>query len=153
MDSDELRPLIGTLRSLLGTNGAALSNAYLAGCIKLLALRVTFLKDIVDSASYLFQRPAVSVDHWRSVPNRTALATLKDHLTCVQKWDALSLNNGLGQCAKRLDLTTARVMHLSRLAVTGCTMGASLVDTMVLLGRTECIERISECIESTSQCA
>lgn len=133
------------LRALLDGEGwGTFSDEYLAGCIQLLSSRVTFVKDIVDSAPYLFRRPPAPSEP-PSPGVHAQLEALGTHLaSSPPEWDVATVSGALEGCAQTLGQKPAQMMKLARAAITGQKMGASLVHTMLLLGRKECLERIAE---------
>jgi glutamyl-tRNA synthetase len=112
---------------------------YYADCIRLLASRITFLRDIVHSAGYLFNQPTVpgELDEVHAVIS-TDLFRRLEHAD----FSSEELKELLSKCASDHHMPLQKLQHACRNMITGATMGASIIDTMVLLGKQECLERV-----------
>lgn len=145
---DQLDNLVSELRLLI-PNESSFSDEYLHGCIKLLSSRVTFIREIASSAGYLFKLPEYSNVLQSDQKSLDYLRDVRDSMECLsgpesgdQKSLAVALAQIIQDICQRTGFKSASALRALRFAITGCRMGASIIDTMSLLGKEECIRRI-----------
>jgi glutamyl-tRNA synthetase len=76
-----------------------------------------------------------------------ALEATWEGLRDVEGFDAASLEKALRPLAKELKLKTGQLFGLLRVAVTGRTAAPPLFQTMEVLGKERCLERIEAALE------
>lgn len=123
----DLSGQVAQLQQLTGL----IDTKYLEGIIRLLAERVHLVKEIPSMAPYFFQDPEITKD----------AKICQDFLTQLTSFDRDSINVAMSK-TKDLNpqMRPSEVIMALRLALTGVKVGASLTDTMLLLGE-ECIRR------------
>jgi len=77
----------------------------------------------------------------------TALAIAQEKLKVLEPFEAASLESLLRPLAVELELTTGEFFGLLRVATTGRTAAPPLFQTMVVLGKERCLERIEAAIQ------
>ena len=151
----ELRQLLESqpdLRSA-GFNPRVYSDEYLAQVIGLIKDRIHLLSDIPRLCSYFFKTPMApgkdqlgDIDHGAFVSISSSLSTA----LVASSFDSELAKRAIAVVKKEhSELSSATVMMAIRLAVTGTSVGASVIQTMVLLGREECLHRLHNCINTT----
>lgn len=153
IESNDSMRLVNELRSFLrkdnfspGTvfDPRVLEDEYLAKVIHLIMDRIHLLSDIPRLCSYFFKTPPVS----ESIDlDKEALSSVTG--TLLRTLDGSDFNaDFLKRCIdvvkkEHNEIPSTTIMMAIRLAITGTHVGASVIDTMVLLGPTECTHRLS----------
>ena len=70
------------------------------------------------------------------------LARLLEKLEAVEDWSPDPLENALRENAAELEISAGKLIHPTRLALTGTTVGAPLFDVMALLGKETTLRRM-----------
>ncbi|MCS6808678.1 MAG: glutamate--tRNA ligase [Bacteroidota bacterium] len=159
MNSEYLRakPLDELARELLPTlqeQGINPSLEYLARVIGLVRERIHKLCDVPSFAAYMFSapaeyEPAYKAQYWR--PDYAApMQALTERLAELTPWSASILQETVKAFTKESGLKIGILMNLLRLTITGRSVGAGMPETMELLGKDECIRRITTALQQFS---
>jgi glutamyl-tRNA synthetase len=117
----------------------------LAAAAALLRERLTRASDLADAA-YLFAEvtayePAGVAKRWK--PESAGLVrSYADALSGLDGLDAATAEASLRSVAETAGASAGALIHPTRLAVTGATVGAGLFETMEVLGRDTCVQRL-----------
>jgi glutamyl-tRNA synthetase len=65
----------------------------------------------------------------------------------VESWTAAELDAGLRELAAEMKISPSRLIHPTRLALTGVTVGAPLFDVVALLGKETALRRLRKFVE------
>ena len=109
--------------------------------------RVARLPEIVDYATYYF-RDVTEYDekgvrkHFAKEGAAERLVMAGELCAETEPFAVDALEQAYAARAEAADMKLAFLVHPTRLAVTGTTVGAPLFDTLVLLGRERCLERL-----------
>lgn len=120
--------------------------AYVARVITLLRERITFVKDVVVFADYLFS-DRVTIDeeyrakHWNE-GTAAMIADLSTIFEAAASFDHATLHDLASAYAKERGLKMGALLHPLRAVLTGKSVGAGLFDTMELLGRERSLARL-----------
>jgi len=76
-----------------------------------------------------------------------ALAAARERIAAVDRWDEEALEGAIRPLAEELGLKTGELFGAIRVAVTGRTAAPPLFETMAVLGRERCLERLGTAIE------
>ncbi|SMC03418.1 glutamyl-tRNA synthetase [Sulfobacillus thermosulfidooxidans DSM 9293] len=117
--------------------------------VELVRERAHTLKELAESLVFLYQRPT-SFDpkgmakhfHVESTPAR--LRTLAERLQELTVWDHDHLVALYDEEAARENIKRAELIHPTRLAVTGKTVGPGLFELLEVLGQKETVARLKE---------
>jgi glutamyl-tRNA synthetase len=82
-----------------------------------------------------------------------AIETPLKRLGSLEVWDAKSIEDVLRPLATELDLGTGKFFGLLRVAITGRTAAPPLFQTMAVLGREKCFERLTTALHKLSALA
>jgi len=119
--------------------------------VPLLKERVRLLKDFVELSEYFFRdvekydEKGVRKHFKEGVEERLAL--LVERLKKLDSFDEKSIESAVRSLAEELGISAAKLIHPTRLAVTGRTFGPGLFELMAVIGKDECIRRIEKAIE------
>ncbi len=119
--------------------------------IELFKTRVKTVPAILEEGAYFFQ-PITEYDEKgvrKYLGQENSPKLLRECLSLCQESDfesAEKLEQELRQKAKELNLKAAQLIHPIRLAISGRTATPGLFEVMMILGKNECIQRISSAI-------
>ncbi|MBN1760033.1 MAG: glutamate--tRNA ligase [Chitinispirillaceae bacterium] len=142
--------LTGELLPLLVAGGVVGSEfedlPYLEKVIGLLRERSKRLTDLVDAARYFFVDPESYEEkadrkHF-TAENAGYLQTLKEKLESLPEFSKAELETALRTTAEALGVSTGKLIHPVRLAVSGVSFGPGLFDLLELAGRERVLRRI-----------
>ncbi len=120
--------------------------------IALLKERCKVLSDFVRLGCYFF-KPASDYDpkgvrkHFQPEGTAELLRELRGRYARIDKWDEDVLDQVLRSVAENRQIAPARLIHPTRLAVSGLTAGPGLFDILCLLGAEEVQARLDRAIE------
>ncbi|MBL7998907.1 MAG: glutamate--tRNA ligase [Candidatus Kapabacteria bacterium] len=133
---------------LLAAQGIETTHDYAAKVIRLLHERITLLPDLVRFSEYMFRKPVVDEEWKATIWNDGARQLLGDLHEIIASVDATSFDShtvheAIGAYTKEKNVKFKDVGNTLRLAVTGKSVGAGMMDTIALLGKEETTARIS----------
>ena len=119
---------------------------YFMDVIGLLKDRASVLGDFVDRGEYFFRAPESfdekGVAKHFLPENIDRLQGLADRFEALDKFDHDGLEETLNGFAQELELKAGQLIHPTRLAVSGMTMGPGLYEMLAVLGREETVARL-----------
>ncbi|GBG34132.1 Glutamate--tRNA ligase [Hondaea fermentalgiana] len=153
--------LIEALRSQLGWDSSSFSDEYADQVLDLILFRVFRVRDLHEVAAHFFAPPGrpelvfqddkVSSPQDSVAPKETMLLALEvgaETLSAVDDFSPKNLKAALKRLPKEVSqrqgakVKVPHVMLSVRWATTGATVGASLPETLALLGRERVVERL-----------
>ncbi|NLA26985.1 MAG: glutamate--tRNA ligase, partial [Firmicutes bacterium] len=111
--------------------------------------RVKTLVDLADASSY-FYRDEFNYDpkgvekHFRKEGSAGLLRKAAALMQNIDPFDMESIENSFRNLSKELAISTGRLIHPTRLALSGRTIGPGLFDIIVLLGREKTVARLEK---------
>jgi glutamyl-tRNA synthetase len=141
----ELAQLVDRVRPYLEAAGVEAEDSYVAKVAALMRERITFAFDIAG-AEYFFRDPE-SYDpkgvskRWKA-DSSALLSDYADSLQASEAFSAESAEDMLRALAEGRGVGSGRIIHPTRLALSGVTFGPGLFELMELLGRETCVRRI-----------
>lgn len=149
--SSRVKPLL--LRSGLIDDDFAAKNAdWIERILVLLQERVRKLTDYPDAARYFFT-PDFEYDekgvrkHFKSPQIIDVLTRLKQRFEAAEDLSLETIETTIRGLADELGTVAGKVIHPTRLACTGCTVGPSLFHLLEVLGKERVLERLDNAIE------
>lgn len=128
---------------------------YFAHLVDVVRVRVKTLVEVVDAASYFFQDLAGYDEkgvakHFK--PETVALlTTCKEALAALPEFNLATTEEAYNKIAAATGLSLGKVIHPTRLALTGRTVSPGMFDVMVLLGRDKTLARLEDAIKYIEQ--
>lgn len=124
---------------------------YFAKLLDVVRVRVKTLQEVADAASYFFQDvteydPKGVAKHFK--PESVGL--LEQCIAAVEAdevYDLASTEAAYNKIAADNELALGKVIHPTRLALTGRTVSPGMFDVMVLLGKEKTLERLHKAVE------
>ena len=130
-----------------------LDKSYVREIALLLQERVKRLGDLAELAEFFFVQdlhyePELLLGKGLDAATALAAAGIAlERLRAIEPWDAGSLEDTLRPLAAELRLRTRDFFGLLRVAITGRTAAPPLFETMSVLGRTACLDRLRMAVE------
>ncbi|MCZ4407714.1 glutamate--tRNA ligase [Cryomorphaceae bacterium 1068] len=151
---EELGELIAPLAK---EKGYDVDLKYLSEVSRLMKERASFLPEIVENGSYLFEAPAeydekTARKKWKE-DTPEVMANLMADFSAISDWNAENCEAAFKNYLEKTELGMGRVLPNLRLAITGQGMGPSMFDIMALLGKEECLNRIKKGISELGSAA
>jgi len=142
--ADELVDLVRPLFEAAGFQ--AIDCSYLGKIVGLLKERVTTLPEFVSASGYFFHDPD-TVDEKGKRKYLTDdvighLDTFASRLEAAPDFTPHSIENALRSLSEELHISAGRLIHPTRLAVTGTTAGPGLFELMEALGKETVVRRM-----------
>ena len=126
-------------------------SGYLRDVCALMQDRVSFARDVISEAGYFFEAPT-SYDEkgvkkrWKD-DSAMLLQAYADSLDEAATFDAETAEQRLRDLADEHDVGAGRLIHPTRLALSGVTFGPSLFAMMEVLGQRECVSRMRKAVQ------
>lgn len=125
---------------------------YIYTVLDLLKLRSKSLRDFIDQSSYFFNDPQSydeksSRKNWKDDAVSQIMNDFKKRLEVLEQWDADVIETSLRKIAEENDLSAGKLIHPSRLALSGVPSGPSLFTLMAILGKDACIRRLNKALD------
>lgn len=138
-------------RPHLERHGLQADDATLRAAATLLQPRITFVEDIATEGRYFFEDPEAYDEagvkkRWKE-DSPALLAAYADRLERLEVFDEETTEAALRELADEQGVGAGRIIHPTRLAVTGVTAGAGLFETMVAVGQAACVRRLRRAVE------
>lgn len=134
-----------------GVSPEEIEEAYGQKVVALLRERASTLVELAEASLYFFTDvraydPAGVARHFtESAAQR--LRSCAERLGRLEEWTETALDAAYTQLAEELNVSRASLIHPTRLAVTGRTVGPGLFEVLALLGRDTVVERLSRAAE------
>ena len=132
-------------------HGYEAEDAYLGQVIELMQERVTFASELASTTGYFFEDPTTYDEQgvkkrWKE-DSAKLLAAYADRLEQAETFDEASVEAILRELAEEHEAGAGRIIHPTRLAVSGVSFGPSLFHMMAVLGREACVRRIRRAVD------
>ncbi|MCX6120672.1 MAG: glutamate--tRNA ligase [Ignavibacteriales bacterium] len=130
---------------------ADVDNSYFLNIIGLLKERLSFPKDFIEMSTYFFRDPELFDEaglkkYWEPETDGQ-LKLLADRLESLLEFSHTSVETALRQLAEELQIKPTKLIHPTRLALSGRTIGPGLFEMIELLGKETVVRRLRRAIE------
>jgi glutamyl-tRNA synthetase len=147
--NDELAALIKPYFTASGF--ANVDNGYFLKVIDLMKERLIFPQELVESSGYFFREPELFDEagikkHWEPETN-TRLKMLADRFASLQEYSHSNIEAAVRQLAEELQIKPSKLIHPTRLALSGKTVGPGLFEMIELLGKEIVVRRLRNAAE------
>lgn len=130
---------------------ATIEDANLRAIVELMKSRSRRTSDIAPSASYFFVEPeeydAKGVKKHFKPGVETVLSDLVGLVEAVEEFTEEALEEAYRSYAESNELGAGKIIHPTRLAISGVTFGPGLFELMVLLGKETVVARMKKAVE------
>jgi len=152
MRTKDALELMGLITSPLQSRGLDISDKNrLLEAVKLFQPRAKTLEELADSAAFFFSdKIEYDEEAVRSVlekeGSRDRLKAVIEKFGALEIFDLQNIENCVRNLAVDLNIKAADLIHPIRVAVTGRKVGASLFETVILVGRKNTMERLNSAL-------
>ena len=133
-------------RELITTDDLARRSDYLLRVIGMLKLRSRLLPDLASQAEYFFRPPASYEEKgarkYFKADSAEILEMLAGRFEALAVFDEPSLEEATRVLSEEREISAGKLIHPTRLAVTGVTFGPGLFELLTLIGREEVVGRM-----------
>ncbi|NBO70478.1 MAG: glutamate--tRNA ligase [Bacteroidetes bacterium] len=150
--STEPLHLIPALQIILKEHSIEVTDERAAKILKLLRERITFLNEVPTFGAYMFS-DSYEIDeeykakHWNAETAGVINAVLP-LLKELNAFDHITINDAVGAYSKEHGIASKLIIHPLRMMLTGKQVGAGLYETMEVLGKDACIQRIERFLQT-----
>ncbi len=125
--------------------------AYLRRVAALMQDRIAFASDLATSCDFFFEDPTAYDEQglkkrWKD-DSAALLTAYADRLEQADAFDEASAEAVLRTLAEEKGVGAGRIIHPTRLALSGMTFGPGLFEMMAVLGRATCVRRLRRSVE------
>jgi glutamyl-tRNA synthetase len=143
--------LVRRARPFLDEAGIDAGRIYLIRVAGLMQERISFIKDLADSCRYFFEDPSDYDEQglkkrWKD-DSAGLLVAYAQKLQALDDFTAEAVEETLRAIAEEREVGAGRLIHPTRLAVSGVSFGPSLFHMMEVIGKDACIRRIQRAAE------
>jgi glutamyl/glutaminyl-tRNA synthetase len=131
-------------------------NEYIEGVVKLMQGRFKNFSQFIDYADYFFvDKIDIEPQAFDSVLSEEGvpgiLQTLKEKLSALKCWNEESIENAVREVASSLQIKGGKIIHPTRVALSGKKVGPGLFKLMVVLGQDKTVKRLKVAIEKIEE--
>ena len=103
-------------------------------------------------ARYFFQDPVTYDEkgikkHWKDPQLADKFNQLINRLTAISEFTVSNIENVMRSLAEELEMSAAKIIHPTRIAVTGLSVSPGMFEVMEILGKETSIRRIKKAVE------
>lgn len=125
-------------------------HSYVCRVVALMKERVTFVTDYLDFAGYFFKDPTDYDEkgrqkHWNE-GSKKSLGVLADRLESLASFTTQSIEEVLRVLAEESNVSAGKLIHPTRLALSGRVVGPGLFEMMELLGKDVVVRRLNRAV-------
>ncbi len=144
--------LAARVRPSLEKHGYDPDGAYLEEVAALMQERLTFARELAEEHAFFFEDPTEYDEkgvkkRWKS-DSADLLRAYAERLDALDAFTEETTEETLRALAEERDAGAGRLIHPTRLAVSGRTFGPSLFELMAVLGRKRCTRRMRRATEA-----
>jgi len=143
--------LLPELQRILHDHSIEISDERAKNILILLRERITFLNEIPSFGAYMFSE-SYEIDqeykakHWNE-DTSSIIHALLPVLKAAESFEHVQLNEIIGGYSKEHGIASKFIIHPLRMMLTGKQVGAGLYETMEVLGKESCINRIERFLQ------
>jgi len=138
---------------LVSDEDVELRRDWLLKVMDLMKERVKKLTDFAELGAYFFRDPEGYEEkgrskHWKdpaAVSERLSL--LRGRLSSLERFDAASIESAVRTLSEELGISAAKLIHPTRLAVSGMSFGPGLFEMMELIGKERVLKRLEKALD------
>jgi glutamyl-tRNA synthetase len=129
--------------------------AYLRRVVGAVRTRVKTLAEVADASEYFYKDDFSYEEkgvrkHFRKENAAEYLKKASEKLADLQEFDLETTEKAYRDLSEELGVKTGNIIHPTRMALSGRTMGPGLFDIMVILGKEKTLERLDRAIDFIS---
>ena len=134
-------------REIFSREWLANHQQYFAQVVELLKGRMKVIPDFVEFGAYFFREPedfepSAREKYWKAPETAEWLEDLAERLGSLSPYNLEGIEDTIRSYAKEKGLDAAKLIHPTRLALTGFGVSPSLFEVMALLGKEKVVARV-----------
>ncbi|MDX1548732.1 MAG: glutamate--tRNA ligase [Rhodothermales bacterium] len=142
--------LVARARPSLAGAGIDVEDPRVPAVARMMQERIRFARELATDAAYFFEAPQEYdpdgvKKRWKA-DSAELLAAYADRLEQADAFTEERVEALLRALAEEREVGAGRIIHPTRLALSGVTFGPSLFEMMAALGRETCVERLREAV-------
>ena len=147
------REILSRARPALDAEGyGEVEEDYLLKLTSLMRERISFASELATECRYFFAAPQSYEEkgvkkRWKD-DSPTLLSAYADGIDASDEFSAESAEALLREVAEANGAGAGRIIHPTRLAISGVTFGPGLFEMMELIGKDECVRRMRKAVET-----
>ncbi|KAL1917161.1 uncharacterized protein VTP21DRAFT_4817 [Calcarisporiella thermophila] len=156
-DADERRELITALMLMVQQAGySGIREQYVGQVLDSVKERIRKLRDVVDLCGYYFSPPKVRDESIRDAVGIKLVESITRQMLGYtynaknEEWNGQQLSEEIRKIAQTESVKVGQVMMALRYVITGVKVGAGIADTMAVIGREECLQRMEGILKPLS---
>ena len=119
--------------------------------IDLMKERVKSLNDMQEMTEYFFTDPTdydknAVKKKWKDETVNALIEKFIDELKIIKSWEVDKIENSLRNLSEKEEVSPGKIIHPTRLAISGTSSGPSLFEMMEVLGKETCIRRLKNAL-------
>ena len=127
-------------------------NDYVLKVIELMKERVKSLNEMKDMTMMFFEDPIkydekAAKKNWKDNSINELIEKFQKSLIQIESWNAEQIEIALRKIVETESISAGKIIHPTRLALSGTSSGPSLFELMELLGKTTCLRRLDRAIK------
>jgi len=131
-------------------------NEYIKEVLKLMHGRFRNFSQFIEFTDYFFvDKIDIEPKAFQTVLNKDGvteiLTALKEKLLTVERWDESNLETVVRSIASSLQIKAGKIIHPTRVSLTGKKIGPGLFELMVFLGKEKNIQRLEDALEKIKE--
>ena len=131
-------------------------NEYIKEVLKLMHGRFKNFSQFIEFTDYFFvDKIDIEPKAFQTVLNKDGvteiLTALKEKLLTVERWDESNLETVVRSIASSLQIKAGKIIHPTRVSLTGKKIGPGLFELMVFLGKEKNIQRLEDALEKIKE--
>lgn len=151
--TNNLGYLVEQVQPTLRQRGVTASDEYVGNVVQLLHERITLITELADFGMYMFSDPVIDEEFKASVWKDNSADIIRGILDVIKTLDAENFNhdtvhNAISTYVKDNGMKFKDIGNILRLAVTGKSVGAGMMDTIAILGKDASVYRIERFLNS-----
>jgi glutamyl-tRNA synthetase len=144
--------LAAQVKPMLKSKGITdFSNDYLLKTIKLLKDRMTFVRDFIEYSDYFFHDPntyeEAGVKKYWEIETNNHIKLLAERLEQLIEFTHSAIEQVVRQLSIELGIKAGKLIHPTRLALSGRQVGPGLFEMMELLGKETVVRRLYKAVK------
>ena len=144
---EELRDRLVPILEKAGFDVSSKSPEWLARMTAICQEKIRTLNDVVDFTDFFFVEPTTYDEkavrkHWKKDDSLDRMLAIQEALEGISEWTHDALKAAFEALAAKLEMGLGKLIHPTRLALTGKSVGPGLFELAELLGKETCLARI-----------
>jgi len=150
--AEQLRDRVVPIIQAAGFDTGVKSGEWLTKMAEICQTKIPTLNDIVPYTDFFFQEPSeydakAVKKQWKKEDSLERMGLIRDLLAGVETWDHDTIKAAFEKVCAEKEMGLGKLVHPTRLACSGKSIGPGLFELVELLGKDECLKRMDKAAE------